>query len=134
MNDQHDLFAGPGPYQVYQEALANGEFRIQLCNGCSKHVFYPRAVCKYCGNPDLKWVVPSGKAVVYSTSVIRQRPEKGPDYNVALVDLEEGVRMLTRIVDIAPADVKIGMQVQGFAGDIDGEQAYVFRPVTGGDN
>lgn len=133
MNDQHDYFTGAGPFKVYQENLANGEFRIQQCNGCGKHVFYPRALCKHCGSPDLKWVVPSGKAVVYSTSVVRQRPEKGPDYNVALVDLEEGTRMLTRIVDIAPGDVQIGMQVQGFVGEIDGEPAYVFRP-AGGDS
>ena len=134
MNNQHDHFAGPGPYQVYQEALAGGEFRIQQCNSCGKHFFYPRAVCKYCGSPDLKWVVPTGNGVVYSTSVVRQRPEKGPDYNVALVDLEEGTRMLTRVVEIDPEQVTIGMQVQGFVGEIDGEPAYVFRPATGGNS
>ena len=132
MNNQHDHFSGSGPYQVYQEALAGGEFRIQQCNACGKHFFYPRAVCKYCGSPDLKWVIPSGNGIVYSTSIVRQRPEKGPDYNVALVDLEEGTRMLTRVVDIDPEEVMIGMQVQGFVGEIDGEPAYVFRPATGG--
>ena len=134
MNNQHDYFTGPGSYQVYQEALASGEFRIQQCNHCGKHFFYPRAVCKYCGSPDLKWVVPSGNGIVYSTSVVRQRPEKGPDYNVALVDLEEGTRMLTRVVEIDPEQVTIGMQVQGFVGEIDGEPAYVFRPATGGNS
>ena len=132
MSNQHDHFTGPGPTQVFQEALANGEFRIQQCRACGRHVFYPRALCRYCGSPELKWVVPSGNAVVYSTSVVRQRPEKGPDYNVALVDLEEGLRMLTRVVDIAPEEVAIGMQVQGFVGEIDGQQAFVFRPVVGG--
>lgn len=133
MNSQTDSFNGPGPKQVFEQALANGEFRIQQCSSCGRHIFYPRVLCRYCGSSDLKWVQPSGKAIVYSTSVVRQRPERGPDYNIALVDLDEGPRMLTRVVDISPEEVKIGMHVQGFISEIDGEPAYVFRPVTGGD-
>lgn len=89
-------------------------------------------LCKQCGSPDLKWVTASGKGVVYATSVVRQKPEKGPHYNIALVDLEEGPRMMTRVVDIAPEEVCIGMPVQGYVGEIGGDPAFLFRPVTGG--
>jgi hypothetical protein len=126
-------FAGPGPSQIYQESLARGEFKIQRCAGCGKYNFYPRSVCKYCGGVELQWAAVSGRATVYSTSVVRQRPEAGPDYNIALVDLVEGARMLTRVVGIAPEVVRIGMPVQGFMGEIDGEPAYLFRPLHGGE-
>ena len=131
---QKNPYTGPGPNQVYQQALARGEFRIQHCNSCGKHFFYPRALCRYCGSTDLQWVQVSGHATVYSTSVVRQRPEHGPDYNVALVDLREGPRMMSRIVDIAPEAIRIGMPVRGFMGEIDGEPAYLFRPADAGGN
>ena len=132
MKQQDSPIKNPGANHIFQQALARGEFLIQQCNGCDRHQFYPRSVCKYCGSTDLKWVAASGRATVYSTSVVRQKPEDGPDYNVALVDLEEGPRMLTRVVEIAPEAVQIGMPVQGYFGEIDGEPAYVFRPAPGG--
>jgi len=91
-------FEGPGPVQLYQESLNQGKFLIQQCKGCGKHVFYPRVLCPYCGSVALKWVEPSGRAVVYSTSVVRRKPEKGGDYNVALIELDEGPRMLSRFI------------------------------------
>lgn len=133
MTKQQHTFSGPGPNQIYQQALAQGEFRIQQCNGCGKHIFYPRALCNHCGSPDLKWVPISGHATVYSTSVVRQRPEVGPDYNISLVDLAEGPRMMTRVVEMAPEAVKIGMAVRGFLGAIDGETAYLFRSAKTGE-
>ena len=125
---------GPGPDETWRKKIAAGEFDIQHCNGCGKYIFYPRALCKHCGSADLDWVKASGNATVYATSVIRQRPEHGPDYNIALVDLAEGPRMMTRVVDIDPVKVKIGMQVTAFVGDIEGEAAVLFRPAVGGND
>lgn len=119
-------FGGPGPVQVYQDALTQGRFIIQQCKDCGQHVFYPRVLCNHCGSPDLKWVEPSGRAVVYSTSVVRQKPGKGDDYNVALIELEEGPRMLSRVMDVAPDKVKIGMPVSAHIGLLDGSHAVVF--------
>lgn len=119
-------FSGPGPVQVYQDYLAKGKFLIQQCKECGKHIFYPRVLCNHCGSADLKWVEPTGRGVVYSTSVVRQKPEKGGDYNVALIELEEGPRMMSRVVDVDPHKVKIGMQVSAHVGTIDGQPAVVF--------
>lgn len=120
------LFDGPGPLAVYQEALAQGRFVIQQCKGCGKHVFYPRVLCPHCGAAELKWVEPTGRGIVYSTSVVRQKPDKGGDYNVALVELDEGPRMLSRVMDVDPDKVKIGMKVSAHIALLDGNPAVVF--------
>ena len=130
--EQHTSYTGPGPDEAWRNKLAAGDFEIQRCNDCGKHIFYPRALCHYCGSKDLHWVKVSGQATVYATSVVRIRPDHGSDYNIALVDLAEGPRMMTRVVDINPAEVKIGMRVTAFIGNVEGEMALLFRPVPGG--
>jgi len=130
LTDHISTTSGPGPEETWRNKLKDGTFKIQRCNGCNEHIFYPRALCHRCGSIDLDWVEASGLATVYATSVVRQRPEHGADYNIALVDLAEGPRMMTRVVEIDPAQVKIGMRVRSFIGDIDGELAVLFKPDT----
>lgn len=101
-----------GPEHIYKEKLAEGRFEIQKCSGCARHVFYPRVVCPHCGSDKLGWIAASGSGVVYSTTVVRRKPEAGGDYGVVLVDLAEGPRMMSRVVDIEPGAVKIGMKVK----------------------
>jgi uncharacterized OB-fold protein len=100
-----------GPEKRYLDALAAGRFEIQKCAACSKHVFYPRVLCPHCGAGGLGWVAASGRGTVYSTTVVRRKPAEGGDYNVCLVDLAEGARMMSRVVSIDPQEVKIGMHV-----------------------
>ena len=102
----------PGPEQTYKDKLAQGAFEIQKCAGCGQHVFYPRVVCPHCGAEKLGWVKASGSGTVYSTTVVRRKPEAGGDYNVALIDLAEGPRMMSRVVGVEPTAVKIGMKVR----------------------
>lgn len=101
-----------GPEKRYLDALAAGRFEIQQCAACARHVFYPRVLCPHCGDGRLDWVAPSGRGTVYSTTVVRRRPADGGDYNVCLVDLAEGPRMMSRVANLPPAEVKIGMAVQ----------------------
>ena len=118
----------PGPEHDYKQKLAQGSFEIQKCAGCGKHVFYPRVICPHCGADRLDWVVASGAGVVYSTTVVRRKPDAGGDYNVALIDLAEGPRMMSRIVGLEPAAVKIGMRVKARVAT-DGEARIVeFTP------
>ena len=91
-----------GPEKQYFDRLAAGRFEIQQCAGCGKHVFYPRVVCPHCGSVRLDWVSPSGNGTVYSTTVVRRKPADGGDCNVAPIDLEEGVRMMSRVAELAP--------------------------------
>lgn len=110
----------------YQAALNEGRFLIHRCSDCSEHVFYPRMVCPHCGSGSLAWVEPKGSGVVYSTTTVRRKPEAGGDYDVSLIDLEEGVRMMSRVEGIPPTEVKIGMRVRAKVVDNKGAGLVVF--------
>lgn len=126
--------SGPGPHEMYQRRLTEGRFEIQQCDECLKYQFYPRYSCRYCGSDQLQWRIPSGKAVVYSTTVVRQRAEKGGDYNVAIVELAEGPRMMSRVDGVAPEEVEIGMQVLPTIITNEGSPLLVFVPATRSEN
>ncbi len=128
MNDGY--FEGPGPEAQFKAFLAEGKFMIQR-SADGSYVFYPRVVKPGSGEADLQWVAASGQGTVYATTVNRRRPEKGGDYNVALIDLAEGPRMMARVVGIDPAAVTIGLKVTARVGDIDGEPAVLFEPAQG---
>ncbi|MYN12537.1 DNA-binding protein [Pusillimonas sp. TS35] len=93
----------------YFSALAQGRFEIPKCRSCDKFHFFPRVCCPHCGAQALDWVAPSGKGTVYSVTIVRAR--EGDDYTVVLVDLEEGPRMMSRVVDMPVEAVQIGMPV-----------------------
>jgi uncharacterized OB-fold protein len=120
----------PGPQAQYFAFLANGEHRIQHCAACETAVFYPRIACPHCGGA-LDWIEPSGKAVVYSATKVRRRPEDGGDYTIALVDLPEGARLMTRIVEAGPEEVAIGMPVR-FAGIGPDKTTALYAPDVAG--
>lgn len=98
------------PEQDYFEHVAAGRFMIQRSRSTGGHVFYPRVAEPGTGATDLDWVEASGRGTVYSTTTIRQKPPT-PHYNLALIDLEEGPRMMSRVDGIAPDEVRIGMAV-----------------------
>lgn len=118
--------AGVGPQAHYFAALSEGRFEIQHCGACQSCQFFPRTVCMHCGAEDLTWIRPSGRGTVYSTSVVRRKSEAGGDYNVALIDLEEGVRLMSQVEGIAATDVRIGMAVQARVRQTDAAPRLVF--------
>jgi len=124
-----DYFSGDGPEKRFNDFLAAGKFMIQRSKSRGNHVFYPRTINPGTGEADLEWVEASGDGTVYATTVNRQRPEKGGDYNVALIDLAEGPRMMARVVGVDPADVKIGMKVKAKIDTIGETPAIVFEAV-----
>jgi hypothetical protein len=98
----------------FWDAVAAGRLDIQRCRSCRRQVFYPRSLCRHCGGLDLEWVTVSGTGTVYSFTVVHRAPaefQAEAPYVVALVELEEGVRMLTRLVDVEPAAVRVAMPV-----------------------
>ncbi len=124
-------FDGPGPEATFKAFLAEGKFMIQRSAAAGVHVFYPRVAAPGTGDADLEWVEASGEGTVYATTVTRQRPEKGGDYNIALIDLAEGPRMMARVDGIAPDAVAIGMKVRARVDELAGEPAVIFAPVEG---
>jgi uncharacterized OB-fold protein len=67
-------------------------------------------LCPYTGDDKLEWRVSSGRGTVYATTVVY--PAEGAPFNVALIDCDEGFRLMSRVEDVAPDAVKIGMRVQ----------------------
>jgi len=124
---EEGTFGGPGPEARFRAGLAEGKFVIQQCGGCGKHVFYPRVLCPYCGSADLRGQEASGRGTVYSVTIVRQKPEAGGDYNIALVDIAEGPRMMSQVVGIPAGEVKIGMALKAKISEIDGQPAVVFE-------
>lgn len=121
--------ASLGPEARFRAFLDQGKFMIQRSKSTGAYVFYPRVAAPGTGELDLEWVEASGDGVVYSTTVVHNRPEKGGDYNVALIDLAEGPRMMSRVVGIEPAAVRIGMKVRAKVGELDGAPQVLFTPV-----
>ena len=94
----------------YWEGCSNGELRLQQCSSCGKHQFYPRTICSHCSATDLSWVVAEGRGQIASFTVVRRGISKAYEapYVVALIDLAEGVRMMSSMVDVDPDTVCIG--------------------------
>ena len=114
-----DYFAGPGPEKRYYDYLAEGKFMIQRSKSSGNYVHYPRVMEPGTGAADLEWVEASGDGVVYATTVNR---------HICLIDLAEGPRMMSRVVGIAPTEVKIGMKVKAKVDKIGDHDAVVFEP------
>jgi uncharacterized OB-fold protein len=92
-----------------------------------KAIFYPRIVEPKTGE-DLRWELSEGLGTVYSSTVIYPRDEK--PYNVALIDIDEGYRMMSRVEGIDPEHVRIGMRVQVQMTTFDDGKKYpIFFPV-----
>ncbi len=98
------------PLAIYQQHLENGELAYQWSVPAGRAVFYPRVICPQSGSNQLEWRISAGRGTVYATTVTH--PREGAPYNVALIDLDEGFRMMSRVEDIAPEAVRIGMRVE----------------------
>ena len=89
---------------------------MQRCQDCQAYQFYPRGICAGCWSSDVRWVPSSGRGTVWTFTVTRQNRTPGfaeeTPYVLALVELEEGVKMFTNVVGCDPGDVAIGMPVE----------------------
>ena len=104
--------------QAFWKAAEEGKLMIGKCTACGEVHYYPRAICPHCFSDKTEWKDASGTGTVYTYSVLRRGvPEP---YCIAYVTLEEGVSMLTNIVDCDLDTVKIGMKVRVVFKDSDG--------------
>ncbi len=120
--------------EPYWEGCRAGELRLQQCAECRRHQFYPRLMCSHCGSRSLSWQRASGRGTVASFTVIRRGVSDAypAPYVVALIDLPEGVRMMSTLVDTDPEAVRVGDTVQVAFEKLSEVIALpVFRPVAG---
>lgn len=96
--------------KFFWDGCKEGKLYIQHCNDCKRKIFYPKLYCPFCLSKDLIWIQASGKGQIYSYMVVyAYQPtefEEDVPYVVAIIDLEEGVRMMSNIVDCDPEDVR----------------------------
>ncbi len=95
----------------FWDASRSRQLVMQWCIPCDAVVFYPRATCPRCLGGQLEWRSSRGTGVVYAVSVEHRPPAGEAPYAVALVDLDEGARMMTNVVGCDPLSVTIGMPV-----------------------
>jgi len=99
----------------FWEATRRHELVTQHCPDCNKHQFPPRRLCVHCGGRRVGWKKVSGKGEIYSFTVVHRAPEQSflgdVPYVVAVIDLAEGGRMMTNIVDYPVDQVRVGMAV-----------------------
>lgn len=110
---------------------------IQECKACGVKIFYPRKYCPECWSSDLGWFEARGKAKVFAHTItmsgVEEKFVEDLPYVLAMVDLEEGIRMMTRIVECKPEEVRIGMDVEVVFEDVTDEITLpFFRPIRNG--
>ncbi len=109
--------------QPFWDAAKEGKLLIQRCLTCKEAIFYPRPFCPHCWSEEVEWITASGKATMYTWSVVYRNDlppfgERVP-YVAAVVDLEEGPRMMTNVVECEFDDLSVGMALE-----------VVFNPIS----
>lgn len=128
MNDPDDLPGAASPLARYLAHLERGELAYQL-DADGRPVFYPRVEAPAGYRGPLRWAVSAGLGTVHATTVIGPRGE--PAYNVALVDMDEGFRLMSRVESLPPDQVRIGLRVKLRVQPAQGDEdpCPVFDPV-----
>ena len=121
-----------GVQDFHQRELDAGRLRLQCCGACSRHVYYPREGCPHCGSTALEWKSFNGLGTVHAVTTVRRKAADGGDLNVSLIDLDEGVRLMSRVDNLAPDAVRIGQRVQARVQVKDGRGLVLFDAIEGG--
>ncbi len=119
--NQYPDYPVPNPAldaQPFWDGTAVGKLLLKRCGDCGETHYYPRAICPHCFSSETEWYEATGRGTIYSFSVMRRAPVP---YVIAYVALEEGVTMMTNIVDC---------DFDALA--IDDEVEVVFHPIDGG--
>ena len=102
----------------FWDAASEGRLLVKRCTDCGETHYYPRDICPHCLSANTEWLASTGKGTIYSFSTMGKDEAR---YTLAYVTLDEGVTMLTDLVDCDPAALQIGHRVQ-----------VVFKPSDGG--
>ena len=123
-----------GETKPYWDSCRLGKLMLQRCGLCDEYQFYPRGICSHCWCTEVRWVESPGRGVVWTYTVTYQNRTPGfagAPYVLALVELEEGVKMFTNIVECDVGDVRIGMPVEvTFVQANDQITVPYFKPVS----
>jgi len=115
----------------FWDGLREHRVRIQHCAHCDEWVYYPRSHCPECLQPNLEWRDVTGEGVLYTYTIARA-PTAPPFADelpqlLAVVELDEGPKVTTTLVNVAPEDIKIGTRVRPVFDDIEGKDITLLR-------
>lgn len=116
--------AEQSPLAVFQQHCANGELGYQV-DEAGNAIYYPRLCAPVSGSTRLRWKVSKGLGTVYATTTLF--PRGAEPYDVSLIDVDEGFRMMARVDNVDPMEVVIGMRVQMRM--VDGSETQPAYPV-----
>jgi uncharacterized OB-fold protein len=102
--------------EPYWDAAKEGKLLVKFCKDCGKPHYYPRGICPHCFSTNLEWKQAKGTGEVYTYSIMNAGK---PPYVIAYVTLDEGVSMMTNIVDVPFDQVKVGQKVKVVFKDMD---------------
>lgn len=118
--------------EPFWEATREGRLALPRCDECGTVIWYPRRFCPSCRSSSVSWFDASGHGTVYSFTVVRKAPgawSGSAPYVIAYVELDEGPRILTNVVDVDPDDVVVGLPVTvTFDPTPEGQAIARFRP------
>ena len=119
----------------YWEGCKRHEVLIQRCRDCGEVQFPHRTVCSHCFSTAVESLKASGKGTVYSFTTVYRAPIEGFEsdlpYTIVIVDMDEGTRMMSRIVECEPEHVSIGMKIEVVFDDVTADVSLpMFKPVA----
>jgi hypothetical protein len=118
--------------QEFWDAARRGVLRIKHCKACGANHYYPRPFCPTCWSTDVEWIDAAGTGTLYTYSVVHANDlpsfRSRVPYVVAMVDLDEGPRMETNLVECPPDELRVGMRVAVVFEDEGGLVLPRFRP------
>ena len=97
--------------EPFWDGCKNNQLLIPKCQDCGQFHFYPRMLCPHCWSEQIKFEIASGQGTLYSYTRIFPKPPKEP-YVVALVELKEGVRLMTNLLVDTQQELKVGMPME----------------------
>jgi len=120
--------------QPFWDGCARGELLLQACSACGRYRHPPSPICPHCRSDRHAWVPASGRGTVYTFTVVRQALARGWDdlipYVVAVIELDEGPKLLSNLVNVAPEAVTIGMPVEVIFESAGETKLPLFQPST----
>ncbi|MGE0233679.1 MAG: Zn-ribbon domain-containing OB-fold protein [Flavobacteriaceae bacterium] len=100
--------------KIFWDAIAAGQFKTTRCTSCGKLTFPPKPICPHCWSDSMEWADLSGKGTLYSRTIIHAAPAifaKEAPIHFGIIDLEEGIRIATRIWDMEPLEIGSPMRI-----------------------
>jgi hypothetical protein len=136
MSDYKKPVPLPGPIsQPFFDGTKRHELMLIRCSSCGAHRLAERPSCPECWSDDYEWVRGSGRGTVYTYAIMHQQLHPGfadeIPYNVAVIELEEGPRIVSNVVECENANLHVGLPVEVVFDDITEECTLLrFRPCS----